>query len=882
MAFYNQPSFAAGEIGPHLYGRVDQELYYIGLRTCKNFIIRQYGGATNRSGTKFIAELKDHTKKGRLIPFDFNEIQSYVMVLGDETLRLIKDQGEVVNAAVTITGITNANPAVVTAAAHGYSNGDDVFLKGIVGMVELNNRSLRVKNVAANTFEITDYLGNNINTTNYAAYVSGGTAEKIYTVATPWDSSDLFELSYAQSNDVLTVCNQKYYPRDVTRTAHNAWTITSFPNQEGPFKDINTGVITVYASAATGTGITITASATLFDATMVGELFYIEQKPGDTTARWEAAKAIGSTGLVKRAGSHYYSSATTGTTGTFRPDHTEGSATDGDPGVRWDYLHSGFGIVRITAQAGTTATADVIKRLPDLVVGSGNATALWAKAAWSETEGYPATAAYSKQRFNLGGTKLQPNGLWMSGANQRSFFGKSNPILDDESISLLLDTTQAVSIRHLIPLSELIVLTSTSEQLINGVENVISAVDLPNSRVQGYTGSSKVRPIIINNTALFIEDLSSVIRSLQYQFDSDSFGGIDLTARSPHLFEGKRIVDWAYARYPFSVIWVVLDDGSLLGFTFMQEQQVYAWHRHETDGLVESVCSIREGNESAVYFIVKRTINGNTKRYVERMASRRFTNIRDAYFVDCGLSYDGRNTGSTTITIGGGTNWDDTETLTLTASSAIFLPVDVGNQIVYWSGKIAYRLTITAHTSGTVVSAVLNKSLPVAYQNLPRTDWEFARKVFRPLEHIEGKAVAVLADGNVVNGLSVIDGAVTLGTPAAVVHIGLPYTADLETLDFAQPQGQNKVKPINIPRLFLTVQETRSVFAGINGFDDLKEVKGRDVSLGYDLPVPAITETLEVYTNSSWSRLGRIAIRQSNPLPMTINCITPEVQGGYN
>lgn len=989
MTFINhQPSMAAGEIGPELYGRVDQELYYIALRTARNMIIRQYGGASNRAGKKMTNECRYPDKLVRLIPFQFNEEQTYCLQFGDEYMRVIKDGAEVLETAKVITAITAANPAVVTSAGHGLSNGDDVYLAGIVGMVELNGRTVRIKNVAANTFELTDFLGNNINSAAYGAYTSGGTASRVYTLTTPWQDTDLFDLSdndclnYAQSNDVLSVVHADYYPRDITRTGHAAWTIGVLANEEGPFEEINTGATTVYASAATGL-VTLTASASLFTNDMEGDLFYIEQEPTDTTKKWEVNVGI-QDAEIRRAGSHYYQApthavsfnisavtaaspgvvtvtaphsfvnddviyisgivgmvelngkffkvrvrtsttfsllrldgvdfSTTGFTawssggttakahytGTVRPDHIEGSAKDGDPGVTWTYLHSGFGVVRInTYSSGTSATADVIRRLPTNVVGAGGATDIWAKAAWSVEEGYPSAVAYHKQRFILGGTVNQPNVLWFSGVGLRAYFGESRPILDDDSLTIALNTTGANAIRHLLPFSELISLTSASEHLINGVDDAILATELPFAKVQGYTGASRVPPIVINNTALFAQDMGSVIRSLQYQLDTDSFGGIDLTARSPHLFQYKKLIDWSYARHPLSVIWAVMDDGSLNGFTFMEEQKVYAWHRHDTQGEYESVCCIREGNETASYFVVKRTINGVDHRFVERMASRYFgTDVRDAYFLDCGLSYDGRNETATTVTISGGTTWDVPEELTLTASSGIFLATDVGNQINFRyedsdGDTVVLRLTISVYTSATVVSATPTKPVPVGYQGVARTDWEFAKTRFRPFDHLEGLTVNALCDGNVVTGLTVTNGQVTIPDPAAVVHIGLPYVSDLETLDMAQntKSGNTKTEPVMINRVFITAQESRSIFVSTNGLNpddtatdidgrNIPEVKQRTPSMGYDTAIPAQTQVFEVLTSSNWSRNARVAIRQVNPLPITVNCITPEMTYG--
>ncbi len=891
--FFSQPSLAAGEISPDLYGRVDQELYYIGARRLKNFIVRQYGGASNRSGSKFISEAKDSSKELRIIDFSFNEIQTYVLALGDQTMRVIKDGGEVLEASKVITGITQANPAVVTSAAHGFSNGDDVYLAGIVGMVELNGRTLRVANVTPNTFELQDFQNVAVNALGYGAYVSGGTVARVYTVATPWPDEELFSLNYAQSNDVITFVHSKYQVYDVTRTDHNAWTVTPFNIQNGPFKDVNTTATTVIASAVTGAAITVTASAATFTADDVGSLFYIEQMPTDSTAIWEVGKTI-ALNDIRRAGYHYYKALGAGTTGTIKPDHVEGTSKDGSAGIEWEYLHSGYGIVKITAFTDTThVTAQVIKRLPENTTTL--ATTNWAKALWSKTEGYPSAAAYHKQRLWLGGATLSPNTLACSGVRLRVQFGTSKPILDDEAIKLSLDTSNAL--RHILPLKKLIVLTSGDEELLSGQNGSILASEPPTPEVQGYNGSSKIRPIIIGNSALFVEDTLDVVRSLSYDYVSDAFKGLDVTARSPHLFRDRSIKDWAYQKRPLSTVWTVMDDGALLSFTFMEEQKVYAWSPHDTDGLYKSACCVREGSETAAYKVVERVINGTTRKYIERDQGRYFTSIEDAYFVDCGLSYDGRNTGATTITVSGGTTWTEPEQVTLTASASIFTARDTGDQIFFDAGNIRYRIEINGYISGTQVTGVLLKDLPEAYQDVARTDWRFARRTFSNFHHLEGKDVVALVDGNVVTGLTVEDGRVVIPTLGAVVHIGLRYSCELETLDFAQPQGQGKAHTINIPRVFFTVQDTRGIFVATNSYgdssltatDNLEDALYDDGFIehiqrtpdeGYDGPIPAKTDLVEVGTNSSWSNTGRVCVRHIYPLPCTINGYTAEVQVG--
>lgn len=972
--FISQPSFIAGEVAPDVYGRIDQELYYTGLRTGRNFIIRQYGGASNRMGSLFTSETQDSTHKTRLIPFQFNEVQAYSLEFGNFTMRVIKNGGEVLESATAtaITGITQANPAVVTSAGHGKSNGQDVFITGVVGMVEVNNRAFRVANVAANTFELHDYSGTNINSTGYAAYTSGGTNTRIYTVVTPYAEADLFNLNYTQSNDVLTVCNSSYQMRDITRTAHDNWTVNPFANTDGPFKDKNATTTTVYAQGVTqpvagaanagglirvqvtstaamttgmkviiagvggvpnangnftitvidgthidlqgsvfggaytagGTvqqsgdvGITINliSSVGIFAATDVGTLFFLQQPLIDTTPTWEVAKTV-KLGDVRRAGFNYYQALTAGTTGTVKPDWTIGALSDGDPGVRWQYLHSNFGIVNITAfVSATQVTATVQSRLPDNVMGATGASTIWAKAAWSSTEGYPAAAAYCQQRLVTGGTLNQPNTLWISGVSARTFFGMSNPILADEAITLALDATQVNSVRHILPVSSLAVMTAATEQIVAGTNDKFDATDLPVAKTQGSTGSSKVMPIITGDgTVLYVQDMGGEVHTFRYDWQTNLFTGINMSARSPHLFLNRQIVDWCFQKQPLSVVWAVMSDGALLAFTFMNEQKVYAWTRCDTDGFYESVCAIREGNETAVYMVVRRTINGVQKRYVERFSTRWFATIRDCHFVDCGLTYDGRNTGATTMTVTGGTTWDAPEILTVTASAPTFVPADVGNQVIFWDNSgtvpVARRLTISAYTSNTVVSAVPTKLITAPYRGVARTDWEFAKLHFVGFNHLEAKNLSILADGVWVtekSTITVTNGKFTLPQPAAVVKAGLQFISDLETLDMAAPQGQTKAKTLNVPRVFVTVKETRNIWAATNAFDSddgtlskFLQYKERDPAIGYDSAIPFSTGMVEIQLNSIWSNKGRLCIRQTGPFPITITCITPEVVVG--
>ena len=217
-----QRSFTAGEISPALQSRADLTKYATGLNLCQNFIVRAQGGVYSRPGLRYIGELDDSTKKGRLIPFSFNTEQTYILVFEHLKMQVIKDGGFVLKSA-TISGVTQANPAVVTATAHDFNNGELVTITGVVGMTELNGNTYTVANATANTFEL-----QGIDSTLFTAYVSGGTAvsNALFELTTPYTEAQLSRIGFTQSADVMTLVHPDHDPRNLNRMADDDWTLT--------------------------------------------------------------------------------------------------------------------------------------------------------------------------------------------------------------------------------------------------------------------------------------------------------------------------------------------------------------------------------------------------------------------------------------------------------------------------------------------------------------------------------------------------------------------------------------------------------------------------------------------------------------------------------
>ena len=245
-------SFTAGEISPRLEGRIGIEKYREGLAEMVNMVVMPHGGVTRRPGTEFLGEVKDSSVKNRLIPFQFKTSDTYILEFGDQTMRVYRNGLQILNgAAKTITGITQADPGVVTSASHGFSNGDEVYVSGVVGMTELNGRNYLVANATTNTFTLQDLFGNDIDTTGFTAYASAGEAEEIYEIATPYAEADLFALNYVQSADTMYIVHPSYDIRVLTRAANNNWSfatasITGSPSPALSGADNRPSVVTFF------------------------------------------------------------------------------------------------------------------------------------------------------------------------------------------------------------------------------------------------------------------------------------------------------------------------------------------------------------------------------------------------------------------------------------------------------------------------------------------------------------------------------------------------------------------------------------------------------------------------------------------------------------
>lgn len=229
-----QTSFSAGEISPELYGEVHLEKASAAATTLRNAVVNYRGGAMSRGGTAFVGRCKQSvtgTGPPRVIPFQFSNNQGYALEFGDDYLRFVFQGGYVVETGVAITGASQANPCVISVSGTPYSNGDWVFISGVVGMTQLNGNTYIVANVASGHFSLEDLNGNAVDSTAFTAWSSGGHCYRIYTLSTPYAAEDLPYLKFSQTADVMSltcsnpVTGNEYAPYELTRAAAVSWTL---------------------------------------------------------------------------------------------------------------------------------------------------------------------------------------------------------------------------------------------------------------------------------------------------------------------------------------------------------------------------------------------------------------------------------------------------------------------------------------------------------------------------------------------------------------------------------------------------------------------------------------------------------------------------------
>ena len=840
-------NFTGGELSPRLDGRNDLGKYPNGCKTLENFVIFPHGSAARRSGTQFIAEVKDSSKKTRLIPFEFSTTQTYMLEFGDQYMRVYKDEGSVLEGDKTITGITQANPAVVTASSHGYSNGDEVLISGVSGMTEVNNKRFLVADKTTNTFELQDKDGVDINSSGFTAYTSGGVSNKVFEISTPYLEAELFDLKFAQSADVMYITHPNHEVEKLSRTGHTSWTLADVDFTDGPYLDDNITTTTLNpGSASVGTGVAVVASATTginggdgFLATDVGRLI------------------------------------------RFRDGH-----------------------MKITARTDTTnITVEIIEAL-----GSSSASTDFALGAFSDTTGHPTCVTFFEQRLVFAGTTDQPQTIFFSksGDYENMNENRGGTIADDDAIIYTIASNQVNAIRFMTATRTLIIGTAGGEFAVSGggTDVAITPTNILIKK-QSNHGSANVDAIPAGNATLFLQRAKRIVRELAYNFDVYGYISPDLTILAEHISEGG-LTQLSYQQEPNQIIWGTRSDGELIGLTYQREQQVVAWHRHIFGGKFgEATITVTDfsniANDTKIILTksdgTSTTFNSATssttgKFHTTSSNNQTATNLKTLVDADSDFTATvssnvvtikeatPEGTGFLIITSGDKTRLASTNEAKTICESVATIPTDSSEYQTYVINKRTINGTTRRYVE-YIHEYNFDETDDTSF-NFLDSQLEYSGTAVTSvsgLSHLEGQTVSVLANGATHPNKIVSSGSITLERSSTKVKVGLAYTSLLQTmrLDAGSQDGTSQGKTKRIFDIAIRLFESIGVEVGPD-LNNMERIPFRSSADPMDSGLAVFTGDKEVEFRGNYETDGFIFVRQSQPLPLTILSLYPRLQ----
>lgn len=770
-------------------------------------------------------------------------------------------RGEVTSGV--ITAISKAAVASVTSATHGLTTGDQIYMQSAATMVQLNNTSFVVTVTNANEFTIANHITEvAVNSTSFTTFSGSGlwvkTNDHRYYTVTAVDADNLEESLRGNSKTAPAIASiTKADPCVITTASGHGLNemdhieldgIVGMTELNGLRVHVRPLTLTTFALDSTeGVPIDSTNFSTYTSGGNVYPLFVEAVGSSPTTTnilRW-----VGNTGATRY---RVYASTTLGEFGligettnlAFEDNNSDPDYTKGPP-VLFDPFADPDGL------------------------GDNN----------------PAATGFFQQRRVFANTLEYPNRFYLTQSGNFDNFTRSYPLQDDDAIINTIAARRINSIRHVVPLTDLILLTGGGEYRVYSETGVFTPSTV-SVKPQSYYGSTSLRPLVAGPVALFMS-AGEFVRDLTYQFADDKFIGKDLSILARHLFNGYTIVDWDYAPAPHAEAWCIRNDGIALCLTYQPDQDVYAWTRHTTDGDFKATCSIREGAYDIPYFIVERVVGGVTKTYIERMSKTDFSQLSDAFYVDSGLTYD------VPVTV---TGYTSANPVVVTAVGHGFSNGDIVDlrDIQSVDATTTRKKSVSSEINGTgyTIANVTSDTFELTTEGTDVDGTAFAvyssggevRKAVTTISglwHLEGASVVAAANGYSEAAQTVTNGTVTLSTPASTVHIGLPYTCRLITLPlstYADGGQSAQGRPKNINRMTVQVERTMGMWYGPT-VDQMREAKFGLPST-YGQPLEMVTDDIDVTMKSDWGKKKQIVIEQRDPLPITILALVPDVNYG--
>jgi hypothetical protein len=861
MPSFTQRSLAGGEVAPALYSRADTTKYQTGAKSLQNMIVQRFGPATRRPGTQFVCTTD---AQARLVPFVFNDEQTYILEFGNNTMRVIRD-GQLLGAPYSLaTGLDSTD----TASMQFVQYGDTLFLASQTfapkKLVRNGDTDWTLSDIE---FVPTIDKPRNLLDTNgvpaTGTLTSDGTAPsnndtvtidtKVYTfktTLTPAEGEVLIGVSAAVALDNLKSA--------INHTAGHETTyycVAEHPTVLATTNTNTTQVVRARAVGVAGNSIATTETSSHLSwggATLAGGT------AGGTGYTW-AVSAYDEDKQESQLSDSVSESTNTATLTWDRVPNAVGYY------VYKTQDNGQYGFIGIAADpgSGTTVTFVDTGYTPDYTDTNPVFQDPFADGY------YPAVVGVYQQRLCFANTTTEPDKIWMSQIGFPYNFATRSPVQNDDAVIFSLAGRRVNEVRHIVDVGKLLVFTSTGEWIIKGdVSGAVTPTSI-NAVQQTYHGANRASPIVIGNNALFVQKQGSIVRDLRYDFNTDGFNGSDLTVFAPHLTDGYSLDSVAYSQTPNSLLWAARSDGVLLGFTYLKEHEIWAWHPHVSELSFYSVATIPENGEDVPYLTATKPDGG---WIIVRMPNQiYFSAATTNAFLDAYYVYDGRNTSATTLTLASNGIDNETTLLTLTASTAIFTAGDVGNVFVIRSATDMVRCTVETYTSTTVVRVRPDRTVAEDILDTATTDWDKAVDQFSGMSVFNGYEVNVQADGYSLGTGTISGGGLNLEEPHTVVFIGLNYISDVDLLDLEIVQGETLYdKKLLVREVTVRVQDTSTFKAGPDA-DNLQEFKNPNHD--YDTPTGDVNGSANVLISGNWGDSSGVLIRQDEPLPLTVQAV---------
>lgn len=895
-------AFNAGEVSPLMYGRTDLQKYGNAAKTMQNMVVTSLGPAVRRPGLKFISEIKDSNDRGRLIPFEYSNTDTYILEFGSRYMRPFRNGGPVIQNDDSIYEVATPFTPDEVNDLQWVQSADVMYL------VDGNDPPYTLSRTDHNvwTFTALDYNDGPFQLENLTdTTIRANTITIDSNLLSGWATGTAYIVGDVNYNgNILYECISAHTSGASTEPGTGA-------SWQGKWKE---------TLIPDGAVIGFTSSVNLWGATDVNSLWQITHKRAAKTLSGSFTSATTSDSITCKSN---YTATTHGTwTGVVylerssdagvtwelveprssqKDDNMLRRADENEDGIIYrfrmysytsgtcqydlsidDYEHSGsFRITGYTNAKNVTAEAAS-------TISSRQSTKLWNKPYWSDSEGWPRTIEFHEGRLYYGGNSGWPQTVWGSRVGDWPNM-KAGPE-DDDALTFLLPGQN--SIQWMLSHDQLLIGSSGAVGVMSGsTEYEPITPSSINYQVQNRFGSSSLRGLLAGDLVIYFEKDYRTLRGLTYDFSRDRFVSPDLTILSSHITESG-IVGMAYQGHPDSMLWCVRDDGDAALFVYEGDNEVTGWSRIVTDGDIESVAVIPSVNEDEVWFIINRDINGVTHRYIEQVQNYDWgTDQVDCFFVDCGVTRDMGDA----VNISAVTNANPgVVTVSVWPSDAAGTALADGNQvkIVGVKGMTQLNGNVYSISNPNVGSKTFQLRNSADTANVNTTAYgvytsagtvrQF-EKTFGGFGYLEAKELSVMSDGGVLADVTVSNGSVTLAQWTNKAHIGLPYTSILETLPLylRDQMGSLRTNQKRLVEVGIDFYQTAGAQYGTgHSSSDLESITFRAVADDPNDPVPLFSGVKRLSNQTGWSDELTIYITQEYALPLTVRGVTARVEVG--